>query len=133
MGPTAIETETGTNSVTFAAATPQNWRLVYAHVTFVASADVGNRAIVMELLNGSSVVVGDWHCIPAVAASQTRHIEFTNGFYREAVFAANNTIQTSFPAGMTIPDGYTLRIRDSAEISETDSITAYIQVEKSAA
>lgn len=130
MGPTAILSATGTTSVSFTADTPQDWRLIFAHVSYVAAAVAGSRTIVMELLNGSGVVVGDWHCTPAITSGQTRDVEFMAGTYREATFDANNTVQVPFPIGLIIPDGYSLRLRASAGGNAGDSLAAYIQVEK---
>jgi len=122
-----VSTLTGTNSATLTSV-DYNRKLIFAHATFVASATVGNRKLELQLINGGSVEVGDWHVTPSMVASTTYHVEFLSGTYREATFDANNVNQTPFPMGLIIPAGYTLKFADSANIDATgDAITVYVQ------
>ena len=114
---------------TFSYAPVADKQLIYAHVVYAANATVGNRAIVLQLINGSAQVVGDWHTSAYITAGQTgRHVEFLPGTYREAAFDAVNTIQTPFPVGLIVPNGYTLKIFDANNVSASDSMVVGYQV-----
>jgi len=101
---------------------------VFAHVVYTADATVGSRYITMQLIDGSSNVVGDWHTSAAITAGQAGyHIEFLPGTYRETAFDANHTIQTPFASGLIVPSGYTLKIFDGAAISAMDSMVVSVE------
>lgn len=115
----------GTNTYTYMAA--RNLKLIFAHVTYTSSATVGDRKVVLQLVDASANVVADWHTTPVIAASLTRHIEFNPGTYREAAFDANNSVQTPFAIGLIVPSGYSLKILDSAGIHAGDSMIIGLQ------
>lgn len=120
------------NSVTtntFSYAPTADKQLIYAHVVYTADATVGNREIVLELVNPSSQVVGDWHTSAYITANQSGyHVEFLPGTYRETTFDAAHTIQTPFAAGLMIPSGYTLKVLDANNVSAADTMIVSIQV-----
>jgi hypothetical protein len=119
-------TVVGTDTATLASATYPRV-LIYAHSVYVASADVGNRILTMQLLNGSGTIVGDWETTPAMTAGNTYHVEFMAGAYREAAFDAGKTVQTTFPLGLEIPAGYTVKVLDTAAITTNDAETVNFQ------
>lgn len=129
----ALLSGSGTTSVSLTA-TNVEYKLIYVHAIVTTSATVGNRLYRLELLDAALAVVGDWHMPIAVAASQAnKHIEYMQGIYRESAFDVQGSIQIPFPNDLVILDGYTLRFRDSAAISASDSISLYVQVLKQAA
>ena len=119
----AVTTLTGTNTVTLPSAVYPR-QLIDVHCAYTASATVGNRIIVLELVNGSSTVIFDFHTSAAITAGQADyHIDFIPGTYRETAFDTAHSIQTPFAAGLIIPAGYTVNVLDSANISASDSET----------
>ncbi len=122
-----VITLTGTNTVTLSASSVAR-RLIFADINYTASATVGNRYIVMQLLNASNTVVGDLNTSAAITASATDHIDFVPGTYRETAFDATKTIQTPFPVDLLIPANYTLKIVDVSNVSTGDAETAYLEL-----
>lgn len=117
---------TGTN--TYSYVPNSDTSLGFVHAIYTADATVGNRIVVLELLNEAGQLITDFYGAPAITASQARHILYLPGAYRESAFDSNNTVQIPFASGMVIPAGYTLRVRDTANISAGDSMILGIQV-----
>ena len=124
--PTVVYISPSTVPYTYTPTTDK--QLIFAHVIFNSSSTVSNRIIVMKLVDTNSNTVGDWHATPAITATQTRHIEFMPGTYREATFDANGTVQTPFPIGLIIPKNYSLVIADVTGVVTNDTMTIGLQV-----
>ena len=120
LSSTSAVTSVTTN--TYSYTSDKDRELVFVHAEYTSSATVGNRSITLELLNAADTVIGDWHVTPTQAASLVRHYEFMQGTYREATFDAAGTVQTPFPIGLVVPIGYKIRIRDTNNISATDTM-----------
>lgn len=117
-----INRTTGTNTKSILFRTRVN--LMWVHVEYVSSATAGNRAVVLELLDSSSNIVLDTHSTVNQAASLTRHYEFFPGTYREGAFGTpGGDIQLPLPDGLIILPNYTIRIRDTQNISASDAMT----------
>lgn len=116
----------GTNTATVAATTYTR-QLIFAHTIWTTSATVGNREVVLQLLNSSGTVVGDWHAGAFLTASLTgQHIEFMPGVYRETSLI-NGTLQVPFASGLLVPPEYTVKILDSNAVSGSDAFTGYLE------
>lgn len=126
--PTTSRTAVATNTYIYTSAAGKPFQVIFAHIIYTADATVGNRTVVMELVNAAGEVVGDWHTTPYVTASQTRHIEYMPGTFREATFDAEGTVQTPFANGLTVPVGYSLVIRDDSNVSASDTMIIGLQV-----
>lgn len=106
------------------------WQLDWLHVTFVSTATVGNRQILLSLYDNADVLQADWHAGAVQAASLTRHYMFQPGIYRETAFV-NGEIQVSIPRKLVIPSGWYLRVYDSGAIAAAaDDMTVAYQATK---
>lgn len=116
---TRLTAATNTLSIQIRSAVKLNW----AHLTYTSDATVGNRTIVLEVLDDAGNIVLDVHTSANQAASLTRHHEFFPGVYRETAFSTvGAAITTPIPMGLIIPGNYILRVRDSAAIAAGDSL-----------
>lgn len=106
------------------------WLLDWLHVTYVSTATVGNRQIVLRLYDSANVLRGDWHAGAVQAASLTRHYAFQPGIYRETAFV-DGDIQVAIPDKLVIPPRWYLRILDTAAVdAAADDMTLSYQVTK---
>jgi hypothetical protein len=136
ISPNAVTIDTSTptvvyispSSVPYTYTPTSNRELNFIHIVYTSSSTVSNRQIVLSLVDTDGNTVGDWHTTPAIAASQTRHIEYMPGIYREATFDANDTVQTPFPAGLIIPANYSLIVSDATSVVTNDIMTIGLQV-----
>jgi len=105
-----------------------NKQLIFAHVVVIASSTVSNRYFKMSLVNTSGDVVGDWHSSALITASQTRHIEFMPGTYRETAFDANGSIQVPFPQNLIVPANYSLIFSDATGVVTNDTLAVGLEI-----
>lgn len=103
------------------------WKLNFAHVILVTSADVGNRQIRMSVENEDGDEIIDVTAGTVQAASLTRHYVFLQGIYRETTFI-DTELQVPIPQDLYLGPGYTLRFRDAAAIAAAvDDMTVSFQ------
>ena len=108
----------------------EQWKLSNAHITLVSDATVGNRQIVLEILDTAAAVVFSSAAGAVQAASVTRIYDYMQGITKETAFVGT-VIQVPIPFNLYVLSGYTLRVRDSAAISAAgDDLTVAFQVEK---
>ena len=100
---------------------PATRELLFIHVIFTSDATAGNRQLEMELLDPSGNVIMDMHAGVTQAASLTRHYEFIPGIFRETAFI-DGTINVPLPTGMAVPGGYSVRVKDNANVSVSDTM-----------
>ncbi len=118
------------SSKTFTVPDDEQWRLNWAHVVFVSNATVGNRRIVMDVLNASDAVLIDMGASAVQAASVTRHYQFLQGIYRETDFIQGE-LEVPMPQDLWLTAGMKLRFRDEAEIAPAgDDMTVTFQYER---
>lgn len=102
-------------------------RLQSAYVSLVASSDVGNRQLVLEVLDGANVVYQS--AAGAVQAEDTTVVyNFAEGNARETAAVAG---ALDVPlACLHLQSGYSVRVRDSAAVAATaDDMTVRIVAE----
>lgn len=106
------------------------WKLNFAHIILVSSADVGNRVISIDILDADGNLMLDLFSPVVQAASGTRHYAFFQGIYRETAFAADS-IQIPIPKDLWLKAGYTIKAWDRAAIAAAaDDMTVAFQFEK---
>lgn len=108
----------------------ETWRLLWAHVTLISTATVGNRQIEMRVLDASSNLMLSTSAGATQAASLTREYHFMNGTFRETAFVANE-IQVPFPDGLHLQPGWTLNFRDLTAVdAAADDLTVAFQANR---
>ncbi len=106
------------------------WRLLWASVTLVSTATVGNRQIAIVVSDASSNVVLTINAGAVQAASATVRYLFFPGVPRETSVAVGE-LRGSIPADLYLPAGYSLRVYDSAAVdAAADDMTVAFQVER---
>jgi hypothetical protein len=108
--------------------------LKWLFIKFVASATVGNRTLVLEVLDNAGSPATRYYVPlgPNVAASATRYFVLQPGVQHEASFGGPNSDHIHAPCidGMLIREGWIMRIRDSAAVdAAADDMTVYGQAE----
>jgi hypothetical protein len=122
---TVTDTASDNNYTYTVPAGEQAW-LSWVHMVYTSDATVGNREIVMALLNDSDTELADFHSGAVQAASNVYHYTFLPGIYRETAFALD-AIQVPFAQRFIIPAGWKIKIYDTANISSSDSISVSLQ------
>lgn len=92
------------------------WKILWAHVRYTSSADVGNRQMTFLIKDADGNEIFDIAAGIVQAAGLTRHYNFAQGVYRETAFAADE-LQTPIPVDCYLPAGYTLQFYDSAAVA----------------
>jgi hypothetical protein len=111
----------------------EEWRLLWANVVLVTSADAGDRQIRFSVLDPSGDEVGYISAGTVQAASLTRNYGFMQGIYRETSFS-DGMIQVPITLELHLPPGSIMRFYDSKGIApEADNMTVTFQIEKLAA
>lgn len=106
------------------------WKLSYANVTLVTSADVGNRQIRMAVTDPDGNTAGYISAGAVQAASTTRSYGFMQGIYRETAFV-DSMIQVPIPMDLYLPAGTVIRFYDSAAIAAAaDDMTVSFGVQR---
>ena len=130
--PVSHQFDAATNDSDKSFVVPDNemWELNFAHVLFTSTATVGNRQILMELIDADNNIVLDLAAGALQAASLVRHYAFLQGIYRETSFV-DNEIQVPLPqAGFLLP-GWTLRVYDENAVdAAADDMTVSFQYRK---
>lgn len=128
----SIDTDPNNSDKTLTVPDGEMWHLNSVFITLVTSPVVGNRQIVIAVMNADDVVVGRISAGAAQAASTTRHYLGMQGTYRETAFI-NTDIQLPIPADAFLPAGFKLRVYDSAAIAPSGddmSVSASIKIYK---
>jgi hypothetical protein len=106
------------------------WKLMYANVKLVTSADVGNRQIRFSVTDPDGNDVGYISAGAVQVASTTRSYGFLQGIYRETAFI-DSMIQIPIPVDLYLPAGSTIRFYDSAAIAAAaDDMTVSFGVQR---
>lgn len=111
------------NAYTYIARQPIAVR--WLHVTYTATATVGNRLLTMTVKNAAGEAMYDIRAGAVQAASQIRHYSFQPGVYREAAFV-NNEIQVAIPEGI-LEAGWSLTIEDENNVDAADTFVLAFQ------
>lgn len=101
--------------ISFPVADGETVKVNSALVKVITSAVVGNRQLVFEAKDTSGMVVARISAGAVQAASTTRHYVLMQGTYRETT-VINTELQVPIPADLFLPEGYEVRIYDSAAI-----------------
>lgn len=104
----------------------ETWYLNWAHVTFVSTADAGNRQMRLYVLDENSNLLFDTHAGAVQTASNTYHYLFLQGIFRETSFV-DGEIQVPIPKDLYLKEGWTLQIADEDDIEATDDMTVAFQ------
>jgi hypothetical protein len=99
---------------TFTVPDQRTWEIASIFVTVVASADVGNRLLGVDVLDGNSTVLYSTRAAAVQVASATEYYRFLPGG-----FSPSETVATHHfvPLGsMILPEGWSVRVWDSAAV-----------------
>ena len=125
-----LDATAASSNKTFTVPNGEMWMLNWASVTLTSTATVGNRQMVMQVLNAAGTAIIDMRAGAVQAASLTYAYDFLQGIYRETAFTANE-IQVPVPTDLYLPAGYSLKFYDSAAIAPSaDSMTVAFQVKQ---
>ena len=106
------------------------WKVMYANVKIVSSADVGNRQLRFAVIDPNGNDVGYISAGATQAASLTRSYGFLQGIYRETAFI-DGVLQIPIPMDLYLPAGSTIRFYDSAAIAAAaDDMTVAFGVQR---
>jgi len=115
---------------TFTVPAGYTYEILYGQVDYTSTATVGNRQILLEILDTDSNVIWDVHAGTVQAASLNRHYSILQGVFRETAFV-DGDIQLTIPRKGKILPGYTIKVYDSAEVDATaDDMNVHLVVEK---
>jgi len=106
------------------------WQVLWIWVELTTTAAVGNRQLVVEVLDGGVTLIGQWARAGAVqAASLTRYYLFApTGLDLEA-FRDTNYLSCAMPAALFLKAGDWLRVYDRAAIAPAaDDMLVYCQM-----
>lgn len=107
--------------------TSQWAKLVSFILTYVASATVGNRQVVVDVLDASANVIFKWHQATNITAGQTAFLQGAGGIANAAVVTP--IVQTMpIPDDCFVPPGGSIRVSDFANIDVNDTVAAQIVV-----
>lgn len=130
--PIGVSMDTDANDSDKSIVVPGNeqWRLTSVYVSLTTTATVGNRQLVLEVLDASSNVVFSMAAGVVQAASVTRGYAFMPGVARETAFVANSLV-VPMPSDLWLKPGYSLHVYDSTAVATTtDDMTVAAQYEK---
>lgn len=91
------------------------YQIDYGQVTFVSSATAGNRQVGIKIEDAQANLVFSSLAGAIQAASLTRTYTFVPAVQRESAFVGDQLL-VPIPPGMTILQGWTLTLYDSANI-----------------
>lgn len=94
-------------------------------VAYTSTATVGNRQVVLQILNPSNQVIAQFSAGMTQAASLVRRYNFSNVGVREAA-AVNGEVVVPIPKPLLLNAGFTLKVYDSAAIDINDTMAVGI-------
>jgi hypothetical protein len=95
---------------------------------YTSNATVGNRQLVLQVLDSSSNVMYQFSAGIVQAASLVRFYNFMAGVAREAAFV-NGELMVPIPFDIIIPQGGSVKVFDSAAIAAGDSMVVSAALE----
>lgn len=102
----------------------QTWDVHNVHVTLAATADVGNRQLVLIVGDGTNTL-GTYNTVAVQAASTTEYYNFAP-YYGTATETPAGFFCTPMPVHV-LSEGWTIRVYDSAAIAATaDDLTVAV-------
>jgi hypothetical protein len=104
-----------TNTVTISQFGEDTYILSVA-VSFTSSATVGNRQLILQVLDSASNVLSTYSAGAVQAASLTNRYNFMPCGAREAAFV-NSEINIPIPFDLIVPSGGSIKISDQANIA----------------
>lgn len=105
----------------------QTWDILSIFVTLASSADAGNRQLRLVVLDDDDVVVYSIDALATQAANLTYKYAFLPGAVNETQ-AAKLFLQAALPPRLILPEGWKVRVYDSAAIAATaDDMTIQVQ------
>jgi hypothetical protein len=115
---------------TFTVPTGYMWQIISIRVELVTTATVGNRQIVIELTDGTNVILRALAGI-VQAASLTRYYNFYVGAPNLTAFIDTAHLANPLPDGMMLLSGYKVRVYDKAAVdAAADDMSVYMMVNK---
>jgi len=128
MNIVTVEGEVGTNTWTWTCPDGRNAKISWLHCAYTSDATVGNRQILLQLLDASDVIRMDTHAGAVQAASLVRHYLYLPGIYRETSFI-DGELEVALPRSLVVPSGYKLKVYDSTDVSASDAMAINFQYE----
>lgn len=107
----AVGSASGTNDVSFTAASGKEWRVKNVRVSLVASATAGTRQIVVQLIE-SATVYATFYMGCTQIESETRVYEFYPGAPDSVTFRADTVAYHPLPIDLIMPQGMSFRVFD---------------------
>lgn len=92
------------------------WEIVNIWIEYTSSADVGNRLLMVELMDDAADVIGRFTAGIVQAASLTRYYTFAPGVPDLTAFRNTSYLSNPMPI-IRLPASYVIRICDSAAIA----------------
>lgn len=110
------------NTYSFSAVpTGKTWHIYNVRIDYTASSTSGNRQLMIDWYDGSGNIMSEFRVGFTQAASLRYFYVGGIGLPDMTALRDSNFISFPIPAGWEIPAGHTLRVRDRANISASDS------------
>lgn len=117
--------ETADNSKDFTVPTGVHWDVTSVSLRMVTTATAGNRLIVVELVEGASVILLAISNRVQTASTTLRYV-VGPGVADLQVGTPGDSITVPAPFPVRVRAGQTLRVRDVGNISATDDMEVYV-------
>lgn len=118
-----IEETANDQSKDFTVPTGEWWHIRHVYVDYTADNTVGDRRILLEVVDGSSNTLLSIGLTENFSASENLKLIFANGMSDAAV--ANGQAKISIP-DLILPEGYILRLRESLAADVDDDMSVYV-------
>lgn len=124
------DTDANDSNKTFTVPTGYIYEILYGQIIMVTDGTVGNRQMVIQILDDADVEVATIRAGAVQAASTTRYYEFVQGVPRETSFI-DDSINVAIPDEFIALPGYDIVIKDiDAIAATTDDMTVQLMVRK---
>jgi len=122
---TALE---GPNNNTKSETIPANrWaQVLWIWLEYTSDANVGDRQIIVEILDDENDLIAEFRAGSVQAASLTRNYMFAPSLADLTAFRDTDYLQTPLPPTLILDGSYTIRVRDNNNVSALDDMALQI-------
>ncbi len=119
---------------TFIVPASKVWQVLWIWIELITTATVGNRQMMIEILDSADDVILQVRAGAVQAASLTRYYLFAPGMMDLAVFRDTDYLATPLPPTLILPAGFKIRVADKAAVAAAaDDMVIQMQIAERAA
>lgn len=112
-----IDTTANDSDKTFTIPANEEWHVGWIFVDYTASADVGNRQLVIQFLDAATNLIGEVRAGAVIAAEERRYFTFGAGLADLMAFRDTDWLMTPLPVGLLLQTDFDIRVYDNNAVA----------------